>query len=417
VLAPSYLSAKDRPRLLPLVQALLATFQGTVGEPKATLDEAVLAIEHGPRDRLVFLGLKKLCEDRLALTEGSDLVPADVRAVVFALAADAHRSSAGFDRGVVLEQAAARLGLDPLRIDGALFADLREAQIVSAFDPVEPDALLDSYNLSVAQAILLRATRLVVSSPAPAPRPPASALRAGASSSQPPHSPPASGAERWRTVFRSLRFHGLLHRVERSDRQTTVIIDGPFSLFDSVQRYGLRMGLFLRTALKLEDATITAEVLWGKERTPARYDVTSSKDLLASVRGLAEPELGPRPELDVLVEAFSALGSAWAVERCEELFVARDGAVVAPDLVFRKAGVVPVYLELFGFWSRAAVFTRVAQLEQGGLPKLVLLAGKNLRVSEEVVDEESVGASLYIFKTTISAREVHRRLEQLVESR
>jgi hypothetical protein len=28
-----------------------------------------------------------------------------------------------------------------------------------------------------------------------------------------------------------------------------------------------------------------------------------------------------------------------------------------------------------------------------------------------------VGASLYMFKTTISAREIHRRIEQLVESR
>jgi uncharacterized protein len=392
VLAPSYLSAKDRSRFVPLVEALLATFQGTVGEPKATLDEAVLAIDHGPRDRLIFLGLKKLCEDRLALAEASDLVPSDVRGVVFALSAAAHRSPGGFDRGAVLEQAAAQLGIEAARIDGALFADLREAQVVSAFDPVDPDTLLDSYNLSVAQTILLRATRLVVASPEASP-------------------------ERWRGVFRSLRFHGLLHRVERSDRKTTITIDGPFSLFDSVQRYGLRMGLFLRTALRLEDATITADVLWGKERTAARYDVTSSKDLLASVRGLSEPELGARPELGVLVEAFSALGSPWVVERCDELFVANDGAVVVPDLVFSKAGAEPVYLELFGFWSRAAIFTRVAQLERGGLPKLVLLAGKNLRVSEEIVDEASVGASLYMFKTTISAREVLRRIDQLAESR
>jgi predicted nuclease of restriction endonuclease-like RecB superfamily len=392
VLGPSYLSVKDRPRFVPLVEALLATFQGMVGEPKSTLDEAVLAIDHGPRDRMIFLGLKKLCEDRLALAEGSDLVPADVRAVVFALAAEAHRSSGGFDRGAVMDQAAARLGVEPARIDGALFADLREAQVVSAFDPVDANALLDSYNLSVAQTILLRATRLVVASPEVDPG-------------------------RWRSVFRSLRFHGLLHRVERSERKTTITVDGPFSLFDSVQRYGLRMGMFLRTALKLEDATITAEVLWGKERTPARYEVTSSKDLLASVRGLSEPELGPRPELGVLVEAFAALGSPWTVERCDELLVARDGAVIVPDLVFRRAEAEPVYLELFGFWSRAAIFTRVAQLERGGLPKLVMVAGKNLRVSEEIVDEASVGASLYMFKTTISAREIHRRIEQLVESR
>jgi uncharacterized protein len=391
VLSPSYLAAKDRPRFVPLVDALLETFQGMVGEPKSTLDEAVLAIDHGPRDRIVFLGLKKLCEDRLALAEGSDLVPADLRAVVFALAAAAHRSPAGFDRSAVLAQAGAELGIDPVRVDGALFADLREAQVVSAFDPIERDVLLDSYNLAVAQAILLKATRLVVASS-------------------------ESSAERWRRVFRSLRFHGLLHRVERTDGETTITIDGPFSLFDSVQRYGLRMGLFLRTALALEDVQITADVLWGKERTPARFDVTASKDLTASARGLVEPDLGPRAELVALVDAFVALGSPWGVSRCEELFVAKDGAVLAPDLVFRREGFDPVYLELFGFWSRAAIFTRFSQLERGGLPKLVLLAGKHLRVSEELVEEATVGASLYLFKSTISAREVHRRIEELSQS-
>lgn len=129
----------------------------------------------------------------------------------------------------------------------------------------------------------------------------------------------------------------------------------------------------------------------------------------------SSPPPPPRPELEQLRVAFEALKSAWQVSACEELLVARDGGALIPDLVFTqpKKKKLKIYLELFGFWSRAAIFNRIAQLQLGGLPPLILVAGKNLRVSEELVDENTDLASLYMFKSTISAKEVLRRLEAI----
>ena len=76
----------------------------------------------------------------------------------------------------------------------------------------------------LAQAVLLRATRVSVHLEGEEP-------------------------QRYRKIFRAARFHGLLHVVHGSpEKGYTIDLDGPFSLFDAVQRYGFRLALFLPTA-------------------------------------------------------------------------------------------------------------------------------------------------------------------------
>jgi hypothetical protein len=69
-----------------------------------------------------------------------------------------------------------------------------------------------------------------------------------------------------------------------------------------------------------------------------------------------------------------------------------------------------VHLEVFGFWSRAAVWRRVEQIRRGGLPcRLLLAVGKQLRVSEEVLGEDDAG-EVYVYKQSLSPRAVLARL-------
>ena len=82
-----------------------------------------------------------------------------------------------------------------------------------------------------------------------------------------------------------------------------------------------------------------------------------------------------------------------------------------PDLVFETARPASrSILEVFGFWSRAAVWQRVELLRKGGFPGRILLAvGKQLRVSEEVLGDEDAG-ELYVYKPTMSPRAILERL-------
>jgi uncharacterized protein len=376
-LKPRYLAAKDRERLLPAATSLIETYKAMVGQSKSELDEAAQAIPYSARDRPVVAGLRKLCDDRTELEQAGDHDPEEVRRVVFGISAAHHRAA-------VLAEAAALLGIDAETIDRCLFCDLREAQAVKAFDAMRPSDLLDRYNVSLAQAVLLRATKLTLAFEDDRPLV-------------------------VRGVFRAARFFGLLHRIEKRKKGGFVVtFDGPFSLFDRVQKYGINLGMFLPTALTLQKFEIRADISWGPERESLELVLTPD-DGLVSPR---EPPLYVRPEVEQLTAAFKALDCDWTVRSSDKIILSKDKAVIVPDLSFaNRATGEEVYLEVFGFWSRDAVFRRVEQIAAGLPARLVLCVGKNARVSEEILSEEEGGSSLYVYKSAISAKEVLRRLD------
>lgn len=381
---PRYLNAAAKDRLLPIAAELLATYERAVGDTLGELDDAAAAVPHEARDRLVLQGLKKLCDDRLVIESPGGLDPVATRADVFARAAKAHRGgqSSRFDRATVLAESAAALGTTTEEIERALFADLRAAQVVAGFEKLSPAELLAEYDLSLAQAALLRASRVVVTVE-------------------------AADAPEVRAMFRAARFHGLLFEVARRDRGYEVALDGPFSLFDSVQKYGLKLALFLPSVLALPRFSLVAELRLGAKKERAEMVLTHADAVAQPGRTVASP----RPEIDQLVTAFRALGSSWDVASSTELLALPGQAVIVPDLLFssRETGEV-VYFELMGFWSRDAVWKRIEQIERGLDGRMIVAVSKKLRVSREALDD-ATGSSLLVFKSSVSAKEILARLE------
>jgi predicted nuclease of restriction endonuclease-like RecB superfamily len=84
-----------------------------------------------------------------------------------------------------------------------------------------------------------------------------------------------------------------------------------------------------------------------------------------------------------------------------------------PDLAFvhRETGEV-IYLEVLGFWSRDAVWKRVELAKAGLREKIVFAVSSRLRVSEEVLDDDSP-AALYVYKGAIVPRDIEAKLEVL----
>jgi predicted nuclease of restriction endonuclease-like RecB superfamily len=382
---PRFLSDKDRERLLPVAERFVALHRRAVGGRRAELDEALDAVAVGARDRALALGLRKLCDDRLEVRAPSGLDPERVREAVFARAAAAHQALARgpFDRAAALALAAADLGVSPSELDDALYADLDEAQIVASFEELTGAELLDRYDLALAQALLLRATRvrLTVREASPA---------------------------QVRALLRAARFHGLLFVARAVALGTTIEVDGPFSLFDAVQRYGLKLAIFLPHVLALPRFAFEADLVLGKERKPARLEL----DETAGLRPTRVRPEGIRPEIEQLLSAVAALGTPWKVRASERLVTLDDGTIAVPDAEFEhEATGEVVLLELMGFWSRDAVWRRIEQLERAKKPRMILAVSESLRVSESALDPEATGSALLTFKTTLSARALVAKLD------
>jgi uncharacterized protein len=384
-ITPLFLRGEARTRLLPVAASVIEAFAASVGKARSELDELLAGVPKPARDRVAVLGLVKLCEDRCETTAPESLEPATVRRELFLRAAAAWRSPAGFERAAVMREASEALGVGPEQVELALFADLADAQVVRSFERLSPEELLDRYDLALAQSVLLRAVRVEVDLDGEDP----AAMRA---------------------IFRAARFHGLVHTVsELETGGQRLVVDGPFSLFDSVQRYGLKLAIFLPHVLACPRFTLRAEILHGakRERLELRLE---PEDGIAPGR---LPATSTRPELGTMVEAFEALGSEWKVSRSEQVIARPGEPVIIPDLVFDSSRTkTRVHLEAFGFWSRKAVWQRIEQIRAGLPERMLLVASKKLRVSEELL-EESEASELYVYGTAISAREVLARLRAI----
>jgi predicted nuclease of restriction endonuclease-like RecB superfamily len=377
------LGAKLRPRAIEIVADLVALAEAHVGQTRADLQEAFASVEVKASEHKLALGLRKLVEDRLEFEMESPLDPRALRAEVFGAAAEARRAlgpGSPLERDAFLSEEASRRGLSTEQLLRALYADLRQAQIVKSFDAIAPERLVDGFDLAQKQAVLLRAVDLVAD------------LHCG-------------DAYAYRALFRKLKFFRLLHRIEaRSDGGYRVHIDGPFSLFTGASKYGLELALALPALMACDRYTITARIRWGKERLPLSFVIeghaaTPSKD-------------APLPdEVESLRTKFAALDSPWIVEPASDILSLPGVGLCVPDLRFlhEETGEI-AYLEVLGYWSRDAVWKRV-ELAQRGLTQRVLFAvSSRLRVSEQVLGEDSA-AELYVYKGSLSAREVRKRLD------
>jgi hypothetical protein len=382
------LDETSRPRAVTLAAQLVALVRAHVGRTYEELSAAVDAVDVDAGDYRLKDGLAKLLEDRCELEAPGGPEPEDLRRDVFTRASLLRASlDAGgkLDRATVLAEVAAERGASVEVVERGLFADLRGAQVLSKFDALGPETLVTTYERAQAQAVLLRAVKVTVD---------VGRTSAGAT----------------RALFRRLKFLQLLHVITRTDAGYRVVIDGPFSLFESVTRYGLRLAQVLPVLEDCEAWKLEADVRWGKEKRPLVFRLEGGAASAAS----EEPPLPD--EVRALMKSFAALATPWRASANTTILELPGVGLTVPDVVFQKRGddgaVRRVYLEVMGYWSRAAVWQRV-ELVQAGLAETVVFAvSSRLRVSEEVLDAE-LPSALYVYKGTMSARAIAERLETM----
>jgi hypothetical protein len=383
------LDAKGRATALELAATLLALARAHVGKTRGELDEVMDAVIGGAADRRLAAGLAKLIWDRAELAEAVPIDPEVLRHDVFARA-QAAWAQAGqgdrFDRAAVLAAVAADRGLAVGDVERGLYADLREAHVVTALAAITAPQLVEAYELAQPQAVLLRAVRVVVEVQSAIP-----------------------GA--YRTLFRKLKFLRLLcaitPRTSHPKAGYCIEIDGPFSLFESSTRYGLALALALPAIRELDTWSLVADLRWGTARTP----------LVCRLDGRGEPDAAPAPhladEVRALLDAWRALDTPWQAMPATEILDLPGHGVCVPDLTFAHARTGEhVHLEVLGYWSRDAVWKRVELVQAGLGHRIVFAVGQHLRVSEAALDAELPGA-LYVYKRTMSARAILERVDAL----
>jgi predicted nuclease of restriction endonuclease-like RecB superfamily len=183
-------------------------------------------------------------------------------------------------------------------------------------------------------------------------------------------------------------------------------IDGPFSLFQSVAKYGLELALMLPALEACDSLELVADVRWG-ERGMLEFRHDSGRT------GKSADRAPVRSDVEELARALAAADADWQIELSSRVLDLPGLGVCVPDLVLRRRrDGAEVLVELLGYWSREGVWKRVELAQRGLGARLLFVVNSRLRVSEEVLDESSA-AMLYVWKTRINPATLLRRAEQL----
>jgi len=381
------LDKEARTRAIELAGRLIEAVTLSVGQSQEDLASMLDAVEVTARESRLRDGLSKLLEDRCQFDAPPGPDPEEVRREVFTRAS-AMRSALGpgdkLDRGAVLAEVARSRETTDDVLERALFADLRGAHLLTTFDPIDAAQLVAAYERGQAQAVLLRAVKITVD---------VKAATAGVT----------------RAFFRRLKFLRLLHVITRTEEGYRVVIDGPFSMFESITKYGLQLAMVLPAVELCESWKLEADVRWGKEKRPLVFRLVGESSPSRS------GDSSMPDEVRALASSFKSSDLGWRAMPSTKILELPGVGLVVPDLVFERSGDASasrVYLEVMGYWSRAAVWQRV-ELVQAGLAERILFAvSSRLRVSEEVLDAE-LPSALYVYKGTMSARAIAARLDAM----
>jgi predicted nuclease of restriction endonuclease-like RecB superfamily len=411
------LDADDRARVEELAGVYLEIARAHVGRSREELEGTWRAVALAPRERRLADGVLKLVNDRCVFETAAAIDPAALRAQVFLRAAAARRAAdgdGGIDRAAILTAVASAHAVSSEELERLLYADLHGAERLCSVTVFRPAHLAAGFDLAQMQAVLLRATKVVAEVA-------------------------SSDVGAYRRLFHKLKFLRLLHAISATKTGYRVEIDGPFSLFQAVTRYGLQLAMALPAIAACGRWRIEADVLWGKERRPVTFRAGGGEGVAGErTSGPARTAATPNPplseEVATLLERLAARESAresgWTVAPATAILDLPGAGICVPDLVFtrgkgkgdatrsssrassRATPPVQVYLEVMGFWSREAVWRRVELIERG-LPHRILFAvSKHLRVSEAVLGDDLPG-SLYVYARALEPRAILERVEHL----
>lgn len=383
------LSNDSLERAVSLAAVFIGVAEEHIGKTREQLEDALGEIEVEPGEQKIALGIRKLLEDRCQFEEPPTASPDELRREVFLKAVEVRRTAGDyepFDRDRVLAEVAQARKLDPLILEAGLYADLKSSNLLKGIDPTTPEGLVEAYRAALPQAVLLRAVRVTV------------LVR-------------CSSPGAYRALFHKLKFLRLLYDIHREDDgRYRIEIDGPFSMFEAVTKYGLKLALMLPHLEACSEYELQADVRWGKEREKFIFKRKGGTSIERD-HGLEAPRLAD--EVAALLKGLQQITSPWKASSSTALLALPGVGLCVPDLAFEHGPTgQKVYLEVMGFWSREAVWRRVDLVENGLSEKILFAVSERLRVSEEVLGENLPGA-LYVYKGVMSPKLVIERIEAL----
>jgi predicted nuclease of restriction endonuclease-like RecB superfamily len=214
---------------------------------------------------------------------------------------------------------------------------LPENQTLALFETIKPVELLDLYNVAQAQALLYRSVEMRLWLEPQA-------------------------AEGFRELFGAIKAYRLIHTVRGNSRDGyEVRLDGPASIFQRSQKYGIQMAVFLPALLLCKGWRMRAEIQRTARRRLLRADERQTR--LRSHYPTARPTRTPSSKARFRLGARRGRLVARAEQRSDRPRRLR----LHTRLRLRHAETgARVFLEVLGFWTPEHLRERLLEFDHAG---------------------------------------------------
>lgn len=377
-----------------IATTLIALFAEHLHQTQGSLDAHLRELEGEETDFKVKRGLAHLLKsDAFSEFEMiSPLEPQVLRQRLFALAAPKIPIPANAVETLqtLADQLSQELGhaVQTTEIQDGLYADLKENRRLTRFDAPTPEALLHRYNLSQVQGVFYKATQICINA----------------------H---RNDPGQYKLLFRYLKLFGLMAYIEGdADHGFTLTIDGPASVFSQITRYGTDIAKLLPALLHVSKWSLVADL---RLRDPYTRELRDRRFSLDSTCGLVTHYPPGKPYDSLLesafVERWTALGSAWQLEREVDL-IPIPGSVMIPDFRLVHPDGRTRLLEIVGYWRPEYLRKKFSQVRQSGRDDLILAISERLNLEKAGVRVSDLPVPVVWFKDKLQPKAVLAVLEE-----
>jgi predicted nuclease of restriction endonuclease-like RecB superfamily len=345
----------DSPALLALANELLSVYDLTSAPTRSELEESTSSLVNASEDIKLASGLNKIILDRCDFGCPIDMDYAEARHRLFQAGSTLlNRRHRYMEYREKLVQAT---GL-PENFLEDIYADHPDNERLTAVEVLSPQELLERYNVSLVQSLLLYADAITVT------------VQDG-------------DAARLRRLFKYLKFCRLLADIRRAGAgpsgKLRMTVSGPASVLDNGRKYGLQLASFFPAVCGLTYWELSAKIRLPNWDTHCELRIDQTFKLANLYRNFSAyvPE-----EIKMFHSLFKQKSEDWEVVGETPFLETDKGEVVFPDFSFHhKASGRIIHLELFHRWHAGQLNRRLEWLEAH--PETGLALGVDRRLAAE----------------------------------
>jgi predicted nuclease of restriction endonuclease-like RecB superfamily len=209
--------------------SVIDLFSKSVGRSRGEIEEELKTMELKVQNPKILRGLALIMFRGSEFRRPSPLDSETVRRAIFSLARDPIVNP--LERGAMLERVASYMSSTAQVVDDAIYGDKESNLILVSPLDASPDVLSKRFNGEQIETVMMKSLYVEVSTMTHA-----------------------------NDFIRSIRSKGLLYEERSEDGKHIVRVNGPVSIFEKSERYGVKLALFVRQILSHDDWEIDASI-------------------------------------------------------------------------------------------------------------------------------------------------------------